>query len=179
MGVAAAMALVCFVSSNPSPQHWLVSGQVEAVARMDDLVGTMAEVRRIAHAVDGDTAFSRYEMGANPPNRVMLRLITSANRDLLVISRFQHIIPSCPGGERSQIGDSRSELVMGLIGPAAINRLDARFRARSRQVRLEDGRTGIGVALKEGSLEYYDPLLRQAAEGKLGGVDLVLMRPKE
>jgi len=35
MSIAATMALLCFVSANPSPQHWLVSGSVEAVARLD------------------------------------------------------------------------------------------------------------------------------------------------
>lgn len=179
MAAAVTMALICFVSSNPSPQHWLVSGRVEAVARMDALVATTSEVRRIAHAEDGAIAFSRYEMGPNPPNRILWPLLANASRDDMVTSRFQHIIPSCPSGERADVGNSRSELTMALIGPvAAIGKLGLALDTATRPVQLDDGRTGLGFALKDADRDVYDTLVRRAAEGMLEGIDLVLLRPK-
>ena len=178
MAMAAAMALICYVSSNPSPNHWVVSGRVEAVARLDELVAKTAVVRRIAHAVDGDTAFSRYEMGPNPPNLVMYRLFTNADQNRIVGSRLQQVVPSCPDGQRSNVGNGRSDIVVGLIGPAAaIGKLGVDLGPGAKGVHLEDGRSGIGFALRTADRAVYDVLLRGAATAKLGGVDLVLMQP--
>lgn len=179
MGMMAAMALVCFVSANPSPQHWLVSGRVDAVARMDALVAATTEARRIAHAEDGDIAFSRYAMGANPSNLVLYPLIARANHDNMLTSRFQHIVPSCPSGERGDVGNRRSDLVMGLIGPvAAIAKLDMDLEPAFWTVQLDDGRTGLGIALRDADRDVHDALIRRAAAGMLAGIDLVLMRPR-
>ena len=179
MAAAAVMALMCFVSSNPSPQHWLVSGRVEAVARMDAVVATLTDIRRIAHAEDGDTGFSRYELGANPSNQVLWPLISHADHDNMVYSRFQHIVPSCPSGERSEVGDRRSALAMGLIGPVeAIRQLGFPPGTALRNVQLEDGRTGLGFALRDADRDVYDGLVSLADEGKLEGIDLVMMRPR-
>lgn len=172
-----AMALICFVSSNPSPQHWLVSGRAEAVARLDAMVATLADVRRIVHAEDGDTGFSRYELAANPSNRVLWPLISTADREKMVMSRFQHIVPSCPSGERSSVGTERSRFYVGLIGSdAAMRGLGVSLGDGGYAIRLEDGRTGQGIALRNANPDIYDDLLRRAAEGRLDGVDLVLMR---
>jgi hypothetical protein len=181
MAIAAAMALVCYVSSNPSPQHWLVSGKTAEVVRLDAQAARLGGVRRIAHARDGDTAFSRYELGANPPNRVMWELISQAERSEMVISRFQHIVPSCPDGQRSRIGDAQSNLIVGLLGPApaaTAEKLGLQFRLPPPGVRLADGRTGIGFRLRTTPSDAYDVLLRAAAEARLGGTELVLMQPK-
>lgn len=181
MGAVAAMALVCYVSSNPSPQHWLVSGRTAEVVRLDAEAARLGGVRRIAHARDGDTAFSRYELGANPPNRIMWSLISQAERSGMVISRFQHIVPSCPDGQRSRIGDHQSNLIVGLLGPAAVataEKLGLQFRRLPPGVRLADGRTGIGFRLSTTPSAAYDVLLRAAAEARLDGTDLVLMTAK-
>lgn len=180
MGIAVAMALICYVSSNPSPQQWLVSGRAEVVAQLDAEIATMAEVRRIAHAEDGDTAFSRYQMGANPPNRILWTLLRDAERGRMIYSRFQHIVPSCPSGRRNEVGDRKSLLTMALIGSAkAIRKLGLPPAAKERPVTLEDGRTGVGFALKDADRDRYDALVRRAATGTLPDVDLVLLAPTE
>ena len=94
MGITAALALVCYISSNPSPQQGLVSGRAEAVAQLDAMVADIVGVRRIAHAEDGDIAFSRFETGANPPNRIMWGLYNTADRAGMLSSRLQHVVPS-------------------------------------------------------------------------------------
>lgn len=180
MGITAALALVCYISSNPSPQQWLVSGRAEAVAQLDAMVADIVGVRRIAHAEDGDIAFSRFETGANPPNRIMWGLYNTADRAGMLSSRLQHVVPSCPSGERSEVGKAGSPLTIALIGPAeAIGRLNLPPQALSRAVELDDGRTGLGFALKYGDRENYDMLIRRAAAGFLPGVDLVLVRTKD
>lgn len=179
MPIASVMALICYISSNPSPQQWLVSGPAAAVGRMDATAATMPEVRRIAHAEDGDTGFSRYEMGANPPNRILWILLGQAGREQILYSSFQHVVRSCPSGERSDVGDRRSELVLALIGPAAaIRKLRLPPGVGEAPVRLEDGRTGIGFALRDDDRDHYDELVRRAAAGMLPGVDLALVKPK-
>ncbi len=180
MSITAAMALVCYISSNPSPQQWLVSGRAEAVARMDAKVAGMGEIRRIAHAEDGDTAFSRYEMGANPPNRILWILLRDAERDRMIYSRFQHVVASCPSGERSRVGQGGADLIMAVIGPpAAVRKLGIAMRRSDHLVRLEDGRTGFGFTLNDADRDRYDELVRRAAAGQLPGVDLVLTRPND
>ena len=178
MDMSAALALVCFISSNPSPQHWLVSGRVEAVARLDALAAKQSDVRLVAHAEDRDVAFSRYELGANPSNVTMYRMLNFADREGMVSSRFQHIVPSCPDGQRSQVGDKRSDLSVALIGPAAaVAKLGGYFGGVTRMVQLENGQTGVGIALRLVDRDGYDALLRRAASAMLDGVDLVLMGP--
>ncbi len=179
MSITAALALVCYISSNPSPQQWLVSGRAEAVARLDALAAGMPEVRRIAHARDGDTAFSRFEMSARTSNPIMWELSNTADRAGMLSSRLQHVVPSCPSGERSEVGRAGSPLTIALIGPAtAIGRLKLPSKAVMRPVALDGGRKGLGFALQDGDREIYDLLIRRAAAGELPGVDLVLARPK-
>ena len=78
------------------------------------------------------------------------------------------------------MGDDRSDLVVGLIGalPAA-RKLSSFLGEVATPVRIDGGRTGVGIALSSVNREGYDELLRRAASAALDGIDLVLLAPQD
>lgn len=104
MSLAELFTIGCFISLNPSPIHWTVSGGEAEVAAVTEIAEGLPAVRLVAHTSETGTGFARFEFAADAPYRAVARLIYEVQRRRLLISLPRPLVPSCEDGGVDEVG---------------------------------------------------------------------------
>jgi hypothetical protein len=164
-------AIACYISPNPSPLRWMVSGPPAAVARAEDRARTTPHARLLARAQDGATAFALFELAPALPYGDFMALTNLPPAEGL-LSHAAPAVPSCP------TEDPRGGApIVGLFGdPAALAAASRELPwAKLTPLTTREGRQGLAFTPAEADAERYVAFVRRATDGALLGVEVVLM----
>jgi hypothetical protein len=181
MAVAStALAILCYISPNPLPMHISVSGDPAKVAEIRAMAEQGGVVKLVAAAEDRGIAFARFELDQRARYRDIGGLIFKAQVDRLLVATGT-AIPSCPDGGVEDLGNPHAPLSIGLVGDAAaLDRLKPDLAwARLEPLRLSDGRTGWHFAPSDRDEAAYPLFIQRAASGKIEGVAVVRLLPRD
>lgn len=176
--LGALMAVACFISPNPSPMAWVVSGPPAALAALEDAAKALPAVRRVARAVDGDIAFVRYELSPSLTYGDWMALLHEAERSQVLRSAPSPTAPSCTDGRAEDLGDSyAAPLIVGVLGaPAKTAAVTRELGWPAEPVRLADGQVGIRFEPPADQARRYSQFIARAAKGAWADVQVVLLR---
>lgn len=168
------MAVVCFISPNPSPLGWMVSGPPARVAELEATARAVPAVRQVARAVDGDVAFVRFELSPSLVYGDWMALMNKAHAPQVLRSEPSPTVPSCADGRAEDVGDSHaSPVVVGVIGePARAASVAHELGEPTTPIRLANGQVGFSCTPQDGNL--YAQFIARAV--KAADVQVVLLR---
>ena len=176
--LAAVLAIACFISANPSPTQWEISGPTADVQAIDRLVRQTPGARIAAHASSRGVDFARFELSGLTYGKFMT-LINAAQERKLWVSPLQLKTPTCPDGRAEDLDDAYANPVtVGVLGAAdKLEGVKAQLPwAHFSPFRLNDGRTGIAFQPAESEIEPYQAFVSKAASGRFADVQVVLLR---
>lgn len=174
------MAVVCFISHNPSPLRWMVSGSPSDVAALERTIRSTPNARVVALAVDGSIAFARFELDPRMLYGDYMGLLNRA-AELGVMSAVEPATPSCAEGRREDVGNIHARpVIVGIFGDTATL---ATIRgelgwASLSQVQSEDGRQGLAFEPKEDQAAAYEAFVARSAKGEWPAAEVVLVQRK-
>lgn len=174
---AAALAILCYVSPNPSPTRLLISGPPAEVSAMRDKTAGTGTFHLVAAAEDRGIAFARFQLAPDALYRDVGAILYEMQRSGLMTTMDQ-AVASCSDGRAEDIGDPHAEPIrVGLLGgDAAVGPLRAALPwARLTPLRLADGRTGWRFAPGADDGIAYQLFVERAAAAKFPGVEVVLL----
>ncbi len=180
--LAELFAVSCFISPNPSPVHWMVSGagaDVAAVVAAAERPGN----RLIARADDEDVAFARFEIAASARYRDVGPVIFEAQRRQLLVAMPAPVVPSCPSGGAEEVGNSFAGIIVGVVaGEEVLATLRERIAwAQPFTARLADGRPALVFRpdMTTPMAQHYRAFVAEAAAGAIGQAEIVRLHPAD
>jgi hypothetical protein len=172
------MAVACFISPNPSPMEWMVSGPPAKLAELEAAAAAVPAIRRIARAADVDVAFIRYELGPSLTYGDWMAVLHAADKLQVLRSTPSHVVPSCADGRAEDLGDSyAAPLIVGVVGtPTKTAPVTGELGWTTTQVRLADGQVAIRFEPPADQPERYAQFVARAAKQAWPDVSIVLLR---
>ncbi|WP_321164042.1 putative quinol monooxygenase [Sphingomonas sp. Root710] len=174
---AAALAILCYVSPNPSPTRLLISGPPAQVSAMSNRAAGTGTFHLVAAAEDRGIAFARFQLAPNALYRDVGGILFEMQRSDLMTTMDQ-AVDSCRDGRAEDIGDPHATPIrVGLLGEkAAVEPVRAALPwARFSPLRLAGGRTGWSFAPGDDDGIAYQLFVARAAAAKFPGVEVVLL----
>jgi hypothetical protein len=179
MGLAELMAIACFISPNPSPWNWMVSGSPAEVAALESVIRAAPGVKLVARADDGPIAFARYEIGGGMKYGEFMSVMSRA-QGLYLMSSFSQATPSCADGGQDDVGNPHVKPVaVGVFGSAsALADIQAGLGwTKTSPIKLVDTRTGFGFEPHPDHSAEYAVFVAKASKGEWQDAQVVLIRP--
>lgn len=172
------VAIACYISPNPSPLEWMVSGPKTDVERVEREVLTAPGAELVDRASGAHLDFARFRVPAAIRYGDFMGIMNAAWRPHVLMSAPAPLIPSCaPNGRAEDIDNPHAPVIVGVFGDAENV---ARFReqhpwAAFSNVSLADGRKGIGFEPSAAQASRYDDFVAAAAAGNFASVEIVLL----
>jgi hypothetical protein len=175
--ISGAIAIACYISSNPSPLEWMVSGPKAEVQAVERVVSAAPGAEIVDRASGSDLDFARFRVPATIRYGDFMGMMNAAWRPRILMSSPTPVIPNCaPNGRADDIDDPyASAVVVGLFGDAdnlAHLREQNPWATFSSVVRA-DGRSGLAFQPSGGQIAQYEAFV--AAAGKYPNIEMVLL----
>ena len=169
------MAVACFISPNPSPMAWMVSGRRAEVAELEAAVKTVPALRLVARAADGEIAFARFELSPSLVYGDWMALMNKTHGLQILRSEPSPTVPSCADGRAQDLGDSyAAPLVVGVFSDPAAAAITHELVWTTKPVRLANGQVGFSFEPQAGDGELYSLFIARVASWP--DVQVVLLR---
>ena len=179
--LSAALAIACYISPNPSPFEWMVSGSGAEVRAVERTVLATPGVEVVDRASGAQLDFVRFRAPVAVRYADFMSMVSAAWRPGVLSSPPAPTIPSCgPDGRAADIGASHARpVVLGVFGSA-----DDLSRVRRQNgwagfsdIVLASGQAGIALQPSSAQASQYEAFVAQARRGELGNLDVVLLVP--
>lgn len=177
MALAELFAIACFISPNPSPLPWIISGSAKDVNTVELALASVPAARLLAKAEAKGVAFARFELPASIRYGEFMGVLIEAQRRRLVVSTPRPLIWSCADGRAQDIGSPWRPVVVGLFGreDGLANAHHAITWPKFFPVRLADGRQGVAFRPSAEETEAYSTFVERAAAGAFDGLQIVVL----
>lgn len=170
--------ILAYISPNPSPMHWVISGDESDVREIVQQVLALDGASLLAMAHDSGYFFARFELSPELPYRTIGGLIFEAQRRRLAMGAPQPLVGTISSGLCEELGNPHAvQPVVGLLGSStALEGVKAHLPwAVFFDFWLSDGREGQGFRPTLQNEESYRHFVEAVVSGGFSGLDVVLL----
>jgi hypothetical protein len=174
-----AVAIACYISSNPSPLEWVVSGPKASVESMREIVLAVPGAEMVDKAPGSHFDFARFRLPSTARYGDFMTTTIAARQPDLLGSPIAPMIPDCTAdGRADDIGNPHvPPVLVGLLGDAeGLARLRRQIPwATLSDMTLADGRRGLAFRPAADQASLYASFLESVAAGDFADSDVVLL----
>lgn len=175
----ALVSIACYVSANPSPVQWVVSGEPAGVARVTNAMQRVRGAEVLARIEAAGIGFARFRFPHDLVFREFGPLIFEAQRAGLLFTALTPDVPSCrDGGVENWRDEEDDPLLVGLLGdPAHVAAAMASIPwVQTFPIRTSDGREGMGFNVEVEQAEGYQAFVERVVKEEWAGLVMVLLK---
>jgi hypothetical protein len=144
--LATLLAITCYVSPNPTPYEWQVSGSRASVDAFVAVLSEVPEAKLVDRAAGAALDFALVEFPPTLRYRDYIRLLQSATEVNLQPPSLRQKVRSCKDGRAEDVDDPyAAPVILGIVGaPGALDKLGAATSwTTTSPVLLADGRAAV------------------------------------
>ena len=172
------VAIVCYLSLNPSPTEWLLSGPKGSLAELESVARATAGAEVLDRATGESFDFIRLRFAKTILYGDYMNLMNVALPSDVLGTMPAPTIPNCPPeGRLEDVGNPHAPVDIGVFGSAQALALlrEQNSWARFSDVTLNNGRTGLRFTPSSAQADSYSRFVSEAADGEYEGVEIVIL----